>query len=94
MWLQTIASGTLDSLEITLDKAVEAGTALTLTITCDNYKDSSCNVTAKAAAAAAEQAEEEEAAENTEQDTETVSDKADVQTAESKSTADTADTAE
>lgn len=93
-WSQTIASGTLDSPEITLDKAVEAGTVLTLTITCDNYKDSSCNITAKAAAAAAEQAEDEEAAENTEQDTEKVSDKAAAQTAEGESTADTADTAE
>ena len=94
MWLQTIASGTLDSLEITLDKAAEAGTALTLTITCDNYKDSSCNLTSTAAAAAAEQDEEEEAAENTVQDTEKVSDKAAAQTAEGESTADTADTAE
>ena len=68
---QTIASGALDSLEITLDKAVEAGTTLTLTIICDNYKDSSCNVTATAAAAAAEQDEEEEAVKNAEQDTET-----------------------
>ena len=93
-WSQTIASGTLDSPEITLDKAVEAGTVLTLTITCGNYKDSSCNITAKAAAAAAEQAEDEEAAENTEQDTEKVSDKAAAQTAEGESTADTADTAE
>ena len=91
---QTIASGVLDSLEITLDKAAEAGTALTLTITCDNYKDSSCNLTSTAAAAAAEQDEEEEAAENTEQDTEKVSDKAAAQTAEGESTADTADTAE
>ena len=93
-WSQTIASGALDSLEITLDKAVGAGTALTLTITCGNYKDSSCNITAKAAAAAAEQAEEEEAAENTAQDTETGSAAADAQTAESESAADTADTAE